>query len=624
MLWVYFLLLTQGYWTTYGLLYPMESETRSTRSLDGLWQFRLDEYGVGEKERWFAMPNLPQPTISMPVPASFNDITQNVSIYRYVGLVWYEKDFYIHNIAPRWVLRFQAARYEAHVWVNGQSAVNHSGGHLPFEVDITPFIPSGISYSKVHVVVSVNNALSPTTLPPGSNLFYNYGGIDRSVVLYSTSNVYIEDITIDTQRIDFDAQHVPTSATLTYSVVLGGTNQSNALRALIELFDATGVVVANSTDVQSQLFVDKPHLWEPCGMNYTHACTEESYLYTLQVTLYNGQSETDVVDIYRIPHVGIRTIRVTDSKFLINERPFYFHGVNAHEDSDLRGKGFDNVIVAKHFNLYGWLHGNAFRTSHYPYADEFYQMADRYGLAVIGEAPAAGQGQVVDFSQTTLEHHKQVMTEMISRDRNHPSVVMWSLANEPLSSSTEAHAYFSTLFNFTRPIAASRPITFVTYMTADADQCVQFADVICINRYFGWYSYYGRLDQVPDVLSQDITNYRKTFPTKPLIVSEYGTETMAGLHNDPPLMFTEEYQKDFYAAYHGVFDNFSSLVHPETGFLIGELPWNMYEFAQLQSVNNLAELNCKGLFTRQRQPKAAAFLIKNRYEQLELIPTSTP
>ena len=622
MLWFFFLLVARCCWTTYGLLYPIESETRQIRSLDGQWQFRTDDDGVGEKERWFAMPNLPPPTISMPVPASYNDITQNVSIYRYVGLVWYEKDFYIHNTAPRWVLRFQAARYEAHVWVNGHPAVNHSGGHLPFEADITPFIPSDTQYSKVHVVVSVKNTLTPTTLPPNANLFYNYGGIDRSVFLYSTSNVYIDDIAIDTQSIDYDAQHVPISAILTYSVTIAGTNQSNAFRTLIELLDANGVVVANNTDLQSRLVVNKPHLWEPCGMNHTHPCTEESYLYTLQVTLANGPSETDVVDIYRIPHVGIRTIRVTDSKFLVNDRPFYFHGANAHEDSDIRGKGFDNVILSKHFNLYGWLHGNSFRTSHYPYADEFYQLANRYGLGIIGESPAAGMGQVIYFSQTTLEHHKQVMVEMINRDRNHPSVLMWSLANEPLSDTPEANAYFNTLFNFTRPIAAGRPLTFVTYKTADIDQCVQFADVICINSYFAWYSYYGRLDQIPDALSQELNSYRNRYPTKPIIASEFGAETLSGLHSDPPLMFTEEYQKGVYAGYHSVFDNCSSLLHPDSGYLIGELPWNMYEFAQLQSINNMAELNCKGIFTRQRQPKAAAFLIKSRYEQLELIPTS--
>jgi beta-glucuronidase len=85
-------------------------------------------------------------------------------------------------------------------------------------------------------------------------------------------------------------------------------------------------------------------------------------------------------------------------------------------------------------------------------------------------------------------------------------------------------------------------------------------------------------------------------------------------------MFTEDYQRDFYTAYHPSFDNVSSLVHPDTGFFVGELPWNMFDFATDQSTIRIGGLNRKGLFTRQRQPKAAAFTIKSRYQQLESIP----
>ena len=519
--------------------------------------------------------------------------------------------------------------------MNGQPAVNHSGGHLPFEADITSFLSSGQSSFKIRVVVAVNNTLTPTTLPPGELVihspdyrelktefdFFNYAGIDRSVILYSTPKSYIQDILIGTETIEFDAQHVATSATLNYNVTIGGTTSSNALRVLIQLLDANGVVVANNTDLQSSLQVNKPELWWPCGMNHTHPCIEESYLYTLQVTLYDDTSEANLVDVYRIRHVGIRTIRLTDSKFLVNEGPFYFHGANAYEDSDIRGKGFDQVILTKHFNLYGWLHGNAFRTSHYPYADEFYYMADRFGIAIIGETPAAGLRMNNYFSQATFDHHKQVIAEMINRDRNHPAVLMWSVANEPHVTSAEAKAYFSALANFTKPIAGGRPITYVYAGDYKTDQGFQFFDMICINRYYGWYSQSGRLDQVAPLISEEIAGWRKQFPTKPILISEYGAETISGLHNDPPLMFTEEYQQDFLLAYHASFDNTSSLIHPDTGFFVGELVWTMFDFITEQTDERVGGLNRKGLFTRQRQPKAAAFTIKNRYEYLESIPT---
>jgi beta-glucuronidase len=308
----------------------------------------------------------------------------------------------------------------------------------------------------------------------------------------------------------------------------------------------------------------------------------------------------------------------------VNERPFYFHGVNAHEDSDIRGTGFDNVILTKHYNLYGWIHGNSFRTTHYPYAEEFYQLADRFGIALIDQTAAIGLNKPEYFSDATLEHHKQVITEMIIRDRNHPSVVMWCLANEPESTLPQSKPYFSALVDFTRPSAAGRPLTFVTNQYVNNDLCMEFFDVIAINRYVAWYSDYGRLDQITNIISADLSDWRLTYPTKPIFVSEYGADTVPGLHNDPPFMFTEEYQKDFYSAYHVAFDNVSSLLHPDTGYFIGEIPWTMFDFATDQSIIRVGGYNHKGLFTRQRQPKAAAFLIKSRYEQFELIPTAPP
>jgi beta-glucuronidase len=416
-----------------------------------------------------------------------------------------------------------------------------------------------------------------------------------SVLLYSTSSIFIQDITIDTQSIDFDVQQIATSAILTYSVTIGGANREDSVLILVELFDADGIVVVNGSNFQSQLIINKPHLCEPCGINHTHACTEQSYLYTLKVKLYNDESPRTILDVYRIEHVGIRTIRLTDSKFLVNERPFYFHGGNTNEDSDIRGRGFDQVILTKLFNLHGWFHGNAFRT--------------------------IGMRNAEYFSDITLNHHKQTITEMIARDKNHPSVFIWSLANEPASSLPVAESYFSTLANFTRPIAAGRPIALVINDNLKTDLATPFYDIVCINRYFGWYTENGYIDQVTPLIFQELTNWHRKYPTKPILIIEYGAEVVPGLHNDPSLMFTEEYQKDFFAAYHLAFDNVSSLIHPDTGFFIGELVFTTFDFATEQNIKRVAGLNQKGIFTRQRQPKAGAYVINNRYEQLEQIQT---
>ncbi|CAF1528414.1 unnamed protein product [Adineta steineri] len=248
-------------------------------------------------------------------------------------------------------------------------------------------------------------------------------------------------------------------------------------------------------------------------------------------------------------------------------------------------------------------------------------MADRYGLAIIDEVPAVGVRKAEYFNQATLEHHKQVTMEMIMRDRNHPSVLMWSLANEPASFLKESKDYFEAIVNYTRPIAAKRPLTLVTLSDYYEDVAAPFFDLICINRYYSWYDQEGRLDQITMRLSQNLAEWRKLYPTKPLMMSEYGADTIPGLHHSLALMFTEEFQQEFLTAYQVSFDNISSLIHPETGYFVGELIWNAFDFATKPEVKRVGGLNYKGLFTRQRQPKSAAFTVKRRYEQLEQIPT---
>lgn len=121
-------------------------------------------------------------------------------------------------------------------------------------------------------------------------------------------------------------------------------------------------------------------------MPKTHPCNVPAYQYTVQVVVsVNGGN----VDYYRLPF-GIRTVEVKGLSFLVNGEPFYFHGVNKHEDSDIRGKGYDDTLLVKDYNLLQWMNVNAYRTSHYPYAEEWYQQADYWGIAIIDESPGVG------------------------------------------------------------------------------------------------------------------------------------------------------------------------------------------------------------------------------------------
>ena len=127
---------------------------------------------------------------------------------------------------------------------------------------------------------------------------------------------------------------------------------------------------------------------------------------------------------------GLRQVSWSNSSLLINNKPFYFRGFGRHEDSNIRGKGADLPLFARDYNLIKWMGANSYRTSHYPYDDQLMDFADRNGIVIIDECP----GVALDhFEAPLLAHHLAVMTELVARDKNHPSVVMWSVGNEPRS-----------------------------------------------------------------------------------------------------------------------------------------------------------------------------------------------
>ena len=214
------------------------------------------------------------------------------------------------------------------------------------------------------------------------------------------------------------------------------TIRDPVINATVVLKDAEGNVVKSVLGLSGRISLSNQHLWWPVGMN-----TTVGYLHTLMVMLSNVGSP---VDVYRLP-IGIRTVEVSGTTFLINHKPFYFHGFGRHEDWNIRGKGMDWSMIVKDFNMIDWLGANSFRTSHYPYSEEIMQMCDERGIVVIDECPAVGMKSPATFVNKTLQHHLEVMSELVSRDMNHPSVVMWSIANEPASNLHESEPYFKVM-----------------------------------------------------------------------------------------------------------------------------------------------------------------------------------
>ncbi|XP_034033422.1 beta-glucuronidase [Thalassophryne amazonica] len=603
-----------------GMLFPRESWSRELKELSGLWVFRADlspNRNQGFEEAWYKRPlSESGPVIDMPVPASYNDITQDPKLRDFIGWVWYEREavvpaHWVTDKGKRVVLRVGSAHYYSVVWVNGMKVVKHEGGHLPFEAEIGSLIRQGPTAS-CRVTIAINNTLTLQTLPPGTIQymddrsmypegyfvqdiqfdFFNYAGIHRAVLLYTTPQVYVDDITVVTDYSD-------NIGLVTYMISVVG---SPKVSLKVTLMDKEGHCVASSSELSGVLRVTDVKLWWPYLMHQ-----DPAYLYSMEVHVTATRWSMTYEDVYTLP-VGIRTVNVTSNQFLINNMPFYFHGVNKHEDADIRGKGFDWPLVVKDFNLLKWLGANSFRTSHYPYAEEILQMCDRHGIVVIDECPGVGIRDARSFQSASLAHHLAVMDELVRRDKNHPSVVMWSVANEPSSEIPSADFYFRTVIMHTKALDPTRPVTFVTNSRYSKDRGAPYVDVICVNSYFSWYHDAGHLEVIPIQLSTQFDNWHGKYK-KPIIQSEYGADVIPGLHSDPPVMFTEEYQKVVLQSYHRVFDQ------KRKEYVVGELIWNFADFMTVQGVTRVVG-NKKGIFTRQRQPKAGAFILRDRYWRL--------
>jgi len=286
--------------------------------------------------------------------------------------------------------------------------------------------------------------------------------------------------------------------------------------------------------------------------------------------------------------------------------------------------------MKRDFELMKWIGANSFRTSHYPYSEEIYQIADREGFLIIDEVPAVGMfeslmnfmeastGKKTAFfeKETTpvlLKAHLKAIEEMITRDKNHPSVIAWSLLNEPETSSDAAVPYFEEVFERAAELdPQKRPRTFALIMNSvpGVCKCYQFCDIIALNRYYGWYVSGGyEISAAEQLFRKEMDAWKDLNLNKPFFFSEYGADTLASEHKLPSVMWSQEYQEEYLKMTNAVFDSYD--------FIKGEQIWN---FADFQTTEGILRVNGnkKGVFTRQRQPKEAAYLLKKRWEELPL------
>ncbi len=590
-------------------LTPIQNTYRNVLDLSGVWKFKKDEENIGEHEEWY---NGLENHRSIAVPGSWNE--QFTDMRDYLDWVWYEKETYIPS---GWknqhiYLRVNDATYAAKIWVNGEPVGYHEGCHVPFAFDISPYInwdePNKIS-------IKVENQLSPSRVPtgdvkgssfgnfPAANYdFFPYSGLNRSVVLYSLpKKAFIHDVTFQT---DFEG----TTGKLNVVVDQKGSAKSGKIIVSGYNQEIERKISFQNGTAEVDIEIPNVKLWSP----------NHPDLYNVKIEL---NDDGEVIDQYNL-QTGIRTIATNQNQILLNGEPVFLKGFGKHLDFPVIGRGTAEPVMVKDFELLKWTGANSFRTTHYPYDEEFYNMADREGIMVICETPSVGlifPGSPSEALQKRQAICKQYLKEMIYRDKNHPSVISWCLANEPSDKAkiggfgvrkTDeekefAYSTFKEHFTLAKKLDPTRLLMYVGVMMGPTEW-FELTDVIAINRYWGWYTTPGNIEKGSNALSKELDRIHRKYK-KPCMISEFGTDTYAGMHAEQPEMFTEEFQVEFIKAYLDVAKS--------KPFVTGMHIWNFADFKTSQAVMRFGGFNLKGVFTRDRKPKMAAHYLHSRWNE---------
>lgn len=629
---------------------PLQSiRTRRTKSLDGMMDFCLDPSRTGLSEGW-QNANLRSRCRErnfhlMPVPAAFNEITNDERVKNFMGWVWYQTTVELEEPSEEWnwMLQFESANYMALVWAQkvGGSSIEeaslvglHVGGHLPFTANISDLVWSSSEDSGIslRVTIAISNQLSDETIPSGRlvNLsdvvgreffqfepdfdFFHFSGLIGSVILVQLPRIYLKrvDQLMEADQLTFDVclsqpLNEIGATSVQANLLLDGDRPKWIEASIVPSVKSICCLRAsfNSSNIAPWI----------SGENLS---SKMANLYKVRFSSLNPTSTRDIVEF----RVGLGSTRLIDSQFgLVTQksspkRRLQLQGFGMHHEQAFSGRSMSLAAISKDLNLLKWIGANVIRTSHYPYSSDYLDLCDQFGILVIAECQAVGLNS---FSESKLRLHEQLLLEMMERDQNHPSIVAWSVANEPRSELEDSQAYFESLLHFARNRLApftglsGRLLTAAIAQPHSVDRIGHTLDLIMLNHYFGWYQYPGVLEAIRLPLISSLSGWSARYG-KPILVSEFGADSISGQHSLTADLFSEEYQRDLLVEHEAVFEEIwrnQEANETKVNFW-GSMIWNFADFSTHHSLLRVAG-NRKGVFSRDRTPKLAAEMIREVY-----------
>lgn len=574
---------------------------RETKSLNGRWYFLLDTGDSGEWWGEYFKRQTENPRFAfisgfeklawrgMPVPGCWNIEDPELKLYE--GVAWYAREF---DLPLEWAgkqihLRFDGVNERARVWLNDQEVGVHDGGYTPFEFAVTPMVKEKGNY----LVVKVDNRRLPDSTVP-SPPYDNFGGIYRGVSLFTTGSAKLAWLAVLPELRD---NFTEARLTVQYEVT-NLQEQEREIEVIIKIVAPAGDVVhetvrqvpvggGQTVSDQFEVVVAAPMLWGP----------DHPHLYRAEVQLRVAGERVDEV----AKRFGIREVAVQDGRISLNGEPIFLKGVGRHDEYPGLGRTLDEELWQKDFDLIQGLNANAVRLVHYPHDEREIEMADERGLLLWEEVPLIF---FPDFANPAVtERICRQLEELIRRDLNHPSVIIWGVGNEIQSDKPEAAACLKTEIELARKLDPTRLVSFASWpLDLEKNTPLAFVDVIAFNRYRGWYD-----SDVPGI-ADEILAYRAKYPDKAILVSEFGAGAVRGYRAESGERFSEEYQTQV------IRENIEYML--KSGELSGCFIWCFADFGGLLQSNIYERGNNKGLVDSYRMPKQAYWGVREIFGKI--------
>ena len=555
--------------------------SRKKESLNGHWHYAVDQYDTFLKQKWFEEKYYDDGGNTLPVDYSFDEwelmdlpcCWNTVDrMYRlYEGSMVYTRKFIYAKQSDdeRMILKIGAANYLCRVFINKKYIGMHRGGSTPCYFDISDFLEH-----DNRIILQVDNTRRGNQVPTLDTDWFNYGGIYRDIDLIRVPKVHIKD---------FKIALAPNSsfAKINASIKMSGNYCGTAKLEINELGISQNIVINNG--VGEIVIEAKPELWTPDK--------PKIYDVTLECA---GDKVND--------RVGFREIKVNGMDILLNGKPLFLRGISCHEDSIENGKALTDDERLENIRLAKELGCNFMRVAHYPHSEKMAQIADEMGLLLWEEVPVYWGIQF--GNEDTYSDAENQLCELITRDYNRASVIIWSVGNEN-DDTDDRLSFMSRLAKFAKTLDDTRLVSaacLVNYKkNAIEDRLEQYLDMIGLNEYCGWYTAEWRM--LPEL-------FENSDPKKPVIITEFGADAYPKLRGTITDKGTEDCQA---YVYERQIENIRKIP-----YIKGMTPWIMFDFRcpRRTSVNQ-RYYNTKGLISADKKHKKLAFyVLREFYEEM--------